>query len=63
MEENNTYKITITIEDWNGKMTYSKESEGDAPYAYDFANFCHDAGLAYGFSPNTMNNLIPYQWD
>ena len=55
-----TYKMTIKIEDWQGATVFSKEFEGDAPHTYDFANFCHMAGVAYGFSENSMDKFIEY---
>lgn len=58
-----TYRMSIKIEDWQGATVFSKEFEGDAPHTYDFANFCHSAGIAYGFSENSMDNFIKYTWD
>ena len=57
------YKLTMIINDWNGETVFSKEFEGDAPYAQEFANFCHTAGIAYGYAEKTMNRFIPYDWD
>jgi hypothetical protein len=54
------YKMTMVVEDWSGRMVYSKEFEGDSPHTYNFANFCHTAGLAYGFTEQQMDNYIEY---
>jgi len=58
-----TYKMTIKIEDMQGATIFSKEFEGEAPNTYNFANFCHSAGIAYGFAEKSMDRLIEYNWD
>ena len=61
--KDNHYKMTIKIEDWNGEFMLSRTHEGDSPHTYDFANFCHDAAMAYGFTETQMEDYIKYTYE
>ena len=59
--ENFTAKLTII--DFINKTSFERSYEGDAPDVQQFANFCYEAGRAYGFSEKMLNKVIQYSYE
>ena len=54
------FTMKLTVIDCQNDTSFERSYKGEAPSINEFANFCYEAGRAYGFTEELLNEIIHY---